>query len=99
MYSVLEGSSPSSATFLFFLDIDDISAVRTGYNYLYNKLKLLGTKDGLNINQGFIQRLNIEYIVGMLIQILYFLNLCAIVVHLEMIYIRNVYYAKMLIMD
>ena len=28
-----------------------------GYNYLYNKLKLLGTKEGLNINQGFIPRL------------------------------------------
>ena len=39
------------------LDIDDISSVRIGYNYLYNKLKLLGTKEGLNINQGFIQRL------------------------------------------
>ena len=39
------------------LDIDDISAVRTGYNYLYNKLKLLGNKEGLDINQGFIQRL------------------------------------------
>ena len=39
------------------LDIDDISAVRTGYNYLYNKLKLLGNKEGLDINQGFINRL------------------------------------------
>ena len=28
-----------------------------GYNYLYNKLKFLGTKEGLNINQGFIPRL------------------------------------------
>ena len=24
-----------------------------GYNYLYNKLKLLGTKEGFDINQGF----------------------------------------------
>jgi hypothetical protein len=39
------------------LDIEDISSVRIGYNYLYNKLKLLGTKEGLNINQGFIPRL------------------------------------------
>ena len=39
------------------LDIDDVSSVRIGYNYLYNKLKLLGAKEGLNINQGFIPRL------------------------------------------
>ena len=39
------------------LDIDDISSVRIGYNYLYNKLKLLGIKEGLDINQGFLSRL------------------------------------------
>ena len=39
------------------LDIDDISSVRIEHNYLYNKLKLLGAKEGLNINQGFIPRL------------------------------------------
>ena len=39
------------------LDINNISSVRIRYNYLYYKLKLLGTKEGLNINQGFIPRL------------------------------------------
>ena len=39
------------------LDIEDISSVRIGYNYLYSKLKFLGNKEGLSINQGFIPRL------------------------------------------
>jgi hypothetical protein len=39
------------------LNINDISQVRTGYNYLYNNLKTLGKNEELNINQGFIQRL------------------------------------------
>ena len=39
------------------LNINDISQVRTNYNYLYNNLKTLGEKEELNINQGFISRL------------------------------------------
>ena len=39
------------------LNINDISQVRTSYNYLYNNLRNLGTKEELNINQGFISRL------------------------------------------
>ena len=39
------------------LNINDISQVRTNYNYLYNNLKTLGEKEDLNINQGFISRL------------------------------------------
>jgi hypothetical protein len=39
------------------LNINDISQVRTNYNYLYNNLKTLGEKEELNINQGFIARL------------------------------------------
>ena len=31
--------------------------VRTHYNYIYNKLKSIGNKEGLDINQGFINRL------------------------------------------
>ena len=39
------------------LNINDISQVRTSYNYLYNNLRDIGTKEELNINQGFILRL------------------------------------------
>ena len=39
------------------LNINDISQVRTNYNYLYNNLKTLGEKEDLNMNQGFISRL------------------------------------------
>ena len=39
------------------LNINDISQVRTSYNYLYNNLRDIGTKEELNINQGFISRL------------------------------------------
>ena len=39
------------------LNINDISQVRTNYNYLYNNLRTLGQKEELNINQGFISRL------------------------------------------
>ena len=39
------------------LNINDIPKVRTNYNYLYNNLKILGEKEKLNINQGFISRL------------------------------------------
>ena len=39
------------------LNINDISMVRTHYNYIYNKLKSIGNKEGLDINQGFINRL------------------------------------------
>ena len=76
------------------LDIDDISSVRIEHNYLYNKLKLLGTKEGLNINQGFIPRLKhriYSWYVNSDFILLKFM--C------HRIYIRNVYYAKMLIMD
>ena len=39
------------------LNINEISQVRSSYNYLYNNLKTLGVKEKLNINQGFISRL------------------------------------------
>ena len=39
------------------LNINNISKVRTNYNYLYNNLKTLGEKEELNINQGFLSRL------------------------------------------
>ena len=32
------------------LGLNDISEVRVSYNYLYNKLKILGEKEGYNIN-------------------------------------------------
>ena len=31
--------------------------VRPHNNYIYNKLKIIGNKEGLDINQGFINRL------------------------------------------
>ena len=39
------------------LNINDISQVRSHNNYVYNKLKIIGNKKGLDINQGFINRL------------------------------------------
>ena len=39
------------------LNINDITQVRTSYNYLYNNLRDIGTKEELKINQGFILRL------------------------------------------
>ena len=39
------------------LGLNDISEVRVSYNYLYNKLKIIGEKEGYNINQGFISTL------------------------------------------
>ena len=36
------------------LNINDISQVRTNYNYLYNDLKILGNKEKLKVNQRFI---------------------------------------------
>jgi len=33
--------------------------VRPHHNYIYNKLKIIGNKEGLDINQGFINRLKI----------------------------------------
>ena len=39
------------------LNINDISMVRTHYNYIYNKLRIIGKKEGLDINQGFINKL------------------------------------------
>ena len=39
------------------LNINDISMVRPTYNYIYNNLKIIGEKEGLDINQGFINRL------------------------------------------
>ena len=50
---------PNKQTFLLFFQ------VRPHNNYVYNKLKIIGNKEGLDINQRFINRLNIEYIVGM----------------------------------
>ena len=31
--------------------------VRSHYNYIYDKLKIIGNKEGLDINQRFINRL------------------------------------------
>ena len=39
------------------LNLNDISMVRPHNNYIYNKLKSIGNKEGLDINQGFINRL------------------------------------------
>ena len=39
------------------LNLNDISQVRPHNNYVYNKLKIIGNKEGLVINQGFINRL------------------------------------------
>ena len=39
------------------LNLNDISQVRPHNNYVYNKLKIIGNKEGLDINQGFINRL------------------------------------------
>ena len=39
------------------LNLNDISMVRPHNNYIYNKLKTIGNKEGLDINQGFINRL------------------------------------------
>ena len=43
--------------FIKILNINDISQVRLSYNYLYNNLRNIGTKEELDINQGFISRL------------------------------------------
>ena len=39
------------------LNLNDISQVRPHNNYVYNKLRIIGNKEGLDINQGFINRL------------------------------------------
>ena len=39
------------------LNLNNITVVRPSYNYLFNKLKILGTKEELEIKQGFISRL------------------------------------------
>ena len=54
---------------------------------LYNKLKDIGLEENIDINKGFITRLKnrLYYIVGMLILILFFLNLCVTEAHLEKI--------------
>ena len=39
------------------LNIKNISEVKPSYNYLYNKLKIIGRKEELEINQEFISRL------------------------------------------
>ena len=40
------------------LNIDDISKVRISDNYIYNKLKDIGLEENIDINKGFITRLN-----------------------------------------
>ena len=78
---------------------NDISQVRINYNYLYNNLKTLGEKEKLNINQGFISRLKYRINSWYLDSDFIFLSLCVTEDHLEKILIKNVYYAKMLIME
>ena len=39
------------------LNKNDKSAAKVGHNYLYNKLKIIGEKEGYIINEGFISRL------------------------------------------
>ena len=39
------------------LNLNDISKVRLHNNYIYNKLKIIDNKEGLDINQEFINRL------------------------------------------
>ena len=65
--------------------------VRTHYNYIYNKLKIIDNKEGFDINQGFINRLKhriYSWYVDSDFLLLKF-----------MWHIRNVYFVKKLIMD
>ena len=39
------------------LNINDITSVRIGHNYLYNKLKIIDEEEGYKINEGFLSRL------------------------------------------
>ena len=48
------------------------------FNYLYNKLNILGTKEELDINHGFISRLKHRIYRWYVDSDFYFLNLCFI---------------------
>ena len=82
------------------LNLNDISLVRPHNNYIYNKLKTIGNKEGLDINQGFINRLKhriYSWYVDSDFLLLKFM--CHRGSFREDIYEKNVYYVKMLIMD
>ena len=81
------------------LNLNDISQVSPHNNYVYNKLKIIGNKEGLVINQGFINRLKHRIYSWYVNSDFYYLNSYVIEDLLEKIYMRNVYYVKMLIMD
>ena len=87
------------------LNLNDISQVRPHNNYVYNKLRIIGNKEGLDINQGFINRLKHRiyswYVDSdfLLLKFMCHRGSFREDIYEKCIYMRNVYYVKMLIMD